>query len=69
MFVIDDFQAMFLPSPMKYARKNHTVPLRMHGILPFTGGMVAFPLASPRKCFPDDRGGGGDDPGFLNGLT
>ena len=31
--------------------------------------MFAFPLTSLRKRFPDDGGGGGDDPGFLNWLT
>ena len=69
MFVVYDLQTMLLPGPMEYPRKNHTIPLRMWGILSFTWGMFAFPLTSPRKRFPDDGGGGGDDPGFLNGLT
>ena len=54
---------------MKHRCKLNTVSFRMWGIPSFAWGMITLTLAASGKRLTDDRGGGSNDSGFLNGLA
>ena len=61
--------AMFPPRLMKHRSKLNTVTFRMWGIPSFARGMVTLTLTASGERLTDDRGGGSDDSGFLDGLA
>ena len=60
---------MFLPSFVKNRRKQRTIFFRVWGVATFAWGVGTLSLTTLGEGFPDDWGGGGDDPGLLDGLV
>ena len=64
-----DGETMFPPSLVKNRCKQHTITFCVWGVTTFAWGMGTLSLTALGEGFPDDWGGGGDDPGLLDGLA